>query len=87
MFSNMLKHSRVALMILLKEPTGKKVTEHLEVSPTRIREITLHHSAQIEGKTTTVRHMWELDSPKDQNFEPIVRLDSLIDLIELFQND
>jgi hypothetical protein len=80
----MLIQYRVALRIVLEESTGRKVTEHLGVQPTKIHEATLR-SGKPGGKITVQqKYFWQLDSPKGEIFEPIVRLDALVNLIAPF---
>ena len=76
----MLKYSHVALKITnLKEPTGRDVTKHLGIAPTKIQKVKGH-----VGTKETLLYIWRLDSPKDQNFAPVVRLEALLDVIAPF---
>ena len=76
----MLKYSHVALKITnLAEPTGREITEHLGIAPTQVQEGKLH-----VGTNETLHYTWRLDSPKDHNFAPALRLEALLDVIAPF---
>jgi hypothetical protein len=72
-----LKSSRVSLVIVLKEPSGREVTEHLGISPTRILIPEPHPGIAI-------RSLWQLDSPINEGPNSAARLEALIDFITPF---
>lgn len=79
----MIKYSHIALIIpLLKgDSTGNNITQHIGISPTRIVEF----KSQVNNGDDTFReelsYSWYLDSPKNEDYEPVVRLHALMDLI------
>ena len=73
----MLKNSHVSLVIVLKEPSGREVTKHLGISPTRILVPKPHPKI-------AVRSLWYLDSPQSEGNNSGERLAALIDFITPF---
>ena len=82
----MLKYSHIALIIpLLKgDSTGELITQHLGISPTRIVESKSHVNNGDDTFREELSYYWYLDSPRNEDFEPVNRLHALMELIRPF---
>jgi hypothetical protein len=82
----MILYSHVALIIPLAGPSGDAVTEHLGISPTKIRANKGYGRLRNGSPEEIMLYAWVLDSPKDVSHEPLVRINALLDAIETFSD-
>ena len=78
----MITYSHVALIVSLGHESGQGVTQHLGLSPTKIRESTMQRRDDAGVMRPVGGALWMLNSPMDASHQPLERIHSLLDLVE-----